>query len=164
MAIVPVTNSFVLANVFLTHPRLPHSQKKWYPSLFFSLKIIPFCMAKADFSAQNVSFFMVKHWHFCPKWTPFYSIEYLYLKEKKTTTKTRANVCENNFYIQELTLYRYVWNIDQNYVLLSSSLLSWITNTNTKLVITLLYLAFTMSGFQWKLYKMVNYGPVHIQN
>ncbi len=47
-------------------------------------------------------------------------------------------------------------------LLLSSSLLSCITNTNTKLVIALLE-SFYNEQFAI-LYKMINYGPVQTQN
>ncbi len=35
--------------------------KKWYPSLFSSLKITPFLQQNTDFSAQNDPFFVIKH-------------------------------------------------------------------------------------------------------
>ncbi len=48
----------------------------WYPSLFSSLKMIPFLRQNTDFSAQNDPFFEIKYQLFSRKWTSFFVVKY----------------------------------------------------------------------------------------
>ncbi len=50
--------------------------KKWYPSLFSSLKMSPFFVAKQWLFTQNDPLFAIKHWLFSPKWTPCFAVKH----------------------------------------------------------------------------------------
>ncbi len=63
-------NQLLLMAVYLTGS-LTH-WKKWYPSLFSSLKWPPILQQNTDFSAQNGPFFVIKHWLFSSKSIPLF--------------------------------------------------------------------------------------------
>ncbi len=66
-------------NITCTKTWMPGSLthwKKWYPSLFSSLKINPFLQQNTDFSAQSDRFFVIIHRLFGPKWTPFFAVKH----------------------------------------------------------------------------------------